>query len=219
MVLIYFALIIFPFNDSVNFPIVLFLTLILHELLIIPNIIVCLIMFARHAQQYTTAGEVIQVSPYTGHYKQTIIRTFQVVTHFLAAIIQGNRKRSTRCHNELVEFFVSMRSATFATGYIIEIIDALNVERHIVVSFYYGQIASRVRNFSQVNQLAVVYSGVMHGTKRLSYQIKNIFKSAKIRIYLYNYKFILPFTYIPQQNNAGERLISHNLRLTRRVAW
>ena len=112
-----------------------------------------------------------------------------------------------------------MRATTFATGYIIEIIDALNVERHIVVPLYYGQIASRVRNLSQVNQLAVVYGGVVHGTNRLSYQIKNIFKSAKIRIYLYNYKFILPFTYILQQNNAGERLINHNLRLTRRVAW
>lgn len=149
-------------------------------------------MFARHAKQYTTAGEIIQVSPYTGHYKQTIIRTFQVVTHLLSAIIQGNRKRATGCHNELVEFFVSMRATTFATGYIIEIIDAFNVERHIVVPLYYGQIASRVRNLSQVNQLAVVYGGMMHGTNRLSYQIKNIFKSAKIRIYLYNYKFILP---------------------------
>ncbi len=59
-----------------------------------------------------------------------------------------------RGDNKLFKIFVSVTAATFSSRHIIEIVDALDFKRDMVMRFNKAQVASRIRNFRKIDETA-----------------------------------------------------------------
>ena len=74
---------------------------------------------------------------------------------FLSAIIQNHIKTSRKRDDQLMQILVGVPAALRATGYIIEIVDTLDVKGHMPAALDEGEIASGIVESREVNDLAL----------------------------------------------------------------
>lgn len=74
---------------------------------------------------------------------------------FFCAVVQNHIEASRKSNDELVEILVCMPAALGASGYVVKIIDAFDIEGDVPTAFNEGEIASRVVDSGEVNDLAV----------------------------------------------------------------
>lgn len=75
---------------------------------------------------------------------------------FLVPVIQNYVKASRHGNDELMQRFVRMTTAFRATGHVVEIVNALNIERDMLAALYEGEVPARIRDFWKINDFAKI---------------------------------------------------------------
>lgn len=75
---------------------------------------------------------------------------------FIFAVVQYNVKTPRHRDDQLVQFLVRMSPALGAAGYVVQVVDALDIERDMLPSFDERQISSGVMNYWKVDSPAKI---------------------------------------------------------------
>ena len=75
-------------------------------------------------------------------------------TFFLRAIVQNDVKTSGHGDDQLVQILVCVAATLGAAGNIVDVIDALNLERYMPAALNESKIASRIVDYGKVNEPA-----------------------------------------------------------------
>jgi len=87
---------------------------------------------------------------------QTIIGTIEMETFFVFAVVSDDIKAAGHGDEELMAFLQSMASAISATGNVVEVKNALNLEWNMTIPFQKREIAARVVDFGQLDDSTLV---------------------------------------------------------------
>src|SRR5689334_542096 len=123
---------------------------------VIAEIILLVIRLGRKHQTHRAGGEVVDLPPEHGRQMQAIIRTVQLKSFLLLAVIYDHVKTSGHCDQELVTLLQRVSGTIRPAGDVIQIKDPLERERHVPLALEKGQIATGVRNLRQFNDAATV---------------------------------------------------------------
>lgn len=79
-----------------------------------------------------------------------------MISLFAKTIIQDHVEASGHRYDELLQRFVSMTRARCSAWYVVEVIDAFDFEGYVSLRFDEGEIAARIGNLWEVNDLTIV---------------------------------------------------------------
>lgn len=79
---------------------------------------------------------------------------------FILAIVQDYVKAARHRDDKLLESFVSMAAPFPSAGYIVQIVDALDVERHMISTFNKGEIPPRIRDLWKADDSAMIEASI-----------------------------------------------------------
>ena len=77
-------------------------------------------------------------------------------TSFAVTVVEHNIEASGHRNHELVQMSVCMPATIRSARYVIQVIDAFDIERDVAITFDKGQVAAPVLNFRKLNNPAFV---------------------------------------------------------------
>jgi hypothetical protein len=125
-------------------------------LIIVADVVVLVERMAGQDQTECTRGERVLVSPDAWGNQQTEERAVQTVFLCVNAVIDSHFESTRGSDDELPTLLVGMGATVFAGRHIIDVEEALDVERHLHTIIYIGECAAWILFLGKVDYLAVV---------------------------------------------------------------
>ena len=75
----------------------------------------------------------------------------------LLAIVKHDIEAARHRHDQLLQALVRMPAALGAAGNVIQVVDALDLERNMLAALDEGEVATRVGDLGEVDEVAVTH--------------------------------------------------------------
>ncbi len=86
---------------------------------------------------------------------QSVVAAVHMEDRLLTTVVQMNVERAGHRHDELLQSLVSVRPTLGAARHVVEVVNPLDVEGDMALSFDEGQVAARILNSWQIDDPAV----------------------------------------------------------------
>jgi hypothetical protein len=128
---------------------------IVDEVLVVPVVIRLIIEIGGQYQTDRSGGKVVHLAPDHRANIEAIIGSVKMVSLLLLPIIEYHVETTRHGDDELMEVLVSMTSSLRPAWDIVQIIDPLDIEWYVALTFDEGQISPRFSDFGELNNFAM----------------------------------------------------------------
>lgn len=126
----------------------------MHEFCVVAVIVVFIVFVGGQHHEDRARREVVQLAPDHGADVQAVVGAVEVNALLFVAVVQHHVKAPRHGNDELMKPLVGVAATLGTTGYVVEVIDALDVKGYVVATFDECQVAAGIRNLRKQNYLA-----------------------------------------------------------------
>ena len=128
------------------------------KILVRTVVVIFVVTVGRQNKAYRARRKIVDLTPDHPGNVDAVIATVEMKGPALAAVINVEIERTRHGDDQLLQLLVGMTAAFCAAGNVVKIIDALNVEGDVIVTFDKGQIPPRIIDTWKVNDSAVAHA-------------------------------------------------------------